>query len=295
MSLLVIGKTGQLARAIAELDPEATCLDRQTCDLSGTKDSLREALRDHLPNASAMIIAAAYTAVDQAETDQDTAHHVNALAPASLAELAAEHDIPVVHISTDYVFNGQAIAPYAPDDPTAPINVYGQTKRDGETGVRAANPRSAILRTSWVYDASGKNFMTTMLRLGQTRETLTVVADQIGRPTFAPDLARAAIQAATHLKSRNPGSEGIFHVSNSGEPISWADFARTIFKGAESFGASPVTVTDIPSRDYPTPAARPAYSVMDITPFEIAFGMALPDWKDGLSRALKQHFAHASS
>lgn len=291
MRLLIIGKSGQLARAIAEQEPSATFLDRQACDLSEGADDLRSTLKEPLSKADAVIIAAAYTAVDQAETDAETAHAVNAVAPGVIAKLTAEMNIPLVHISTDYVFQGDATKPYRPDNPTDPINVYGRTKRDGEIAILAANPRSAILRTSWVYDASSKNFMTTMLRLGQTRDTLTVVNDQIGRPTYAPDLANAAITTAKALHQGKANASGMFHVSNSGSQISWADFARAIFEGAETYGASTVTVSDIPSCEYPTPAARPAYSVLDISQFEEVFDLSLPNWKDGLQRALDRHFS----
>ncbi|MEL6686865.1 MAG: dTDP-4-dehydrorhamnose reductase [Pseudomonadota bacterium] len=295
MRLLVIGKTGQLARAIAEQEPNATFLDRNACDLSKGPDHIRSALEGPLSDADAVIIAAAYTAVDQAETDVDTAHAVNAIAPSVIAELAAERNLPVVHISTDYVFQGNATEPYQPDAPTDPINVYGRTKRDGEVAIRQANPRSAILRTSWVYDASGKNFMTTMLRLAKDRNTVTVVNDQIGRPTYAADLAKAAILVAQNLQNGEDDASGIFHVSNAGLAISWADFARTIFEKAEAHGASPTTVVDIPSRDYPTPAKRPSYSVLDISDFETKLGMEMHAWEAGLDQALNRYFTNRPS
>ena len=291
MRLLVIGKSGQLARAIAEQEPSATFLNRQACDLSKGAEHIRSALKEPLSHADAVIIAAAYTAVDQAESDVETAHTVNTVAPGVIAELTAEKTIPLVHISTDYVFQGDATKPYRPDNPTDPINVYGRTKRDGEIAILAANPRSAILRTSWVYDASSKNFMTTMLRLGQTRDTLTVVNDQIGRPTYAPDLANAAITTAKALHKGKANASGMFHVSNSGSQISWADFAKAIFSGAEHYGSSPVIVTEIPSSDYPTPAKRPAFSVLDIHQFEDVFDTSLSHWQNGLQRALEQYYA----
>lgn len=291
MKLLVIGKTGQLARAITAEAPSAVFLDRQACDLSWSADDLSSALTEPLKHAEAVILAAAYTAVDQAESDEVTAHAVNAVAPGIIAELTAERELPLVHVSTDYVFKGQSDTPYHPDNPTDPINVYGQTKRDGEIAVLSANPRAAILRTSWVYDAAGKNFMTTMLKLGETRDRLTIVSDQIGRPTFAPDLAGAALRAAQGLLEKSADASGLFHVSNSGPAISWADFARTIFERAERYGATIPEVVDIPSRDYPTPATRPAYSVLDLEPFERAFDFQLPDWSDSLDRAISQYFA----
>ena len=288
MRLLVIGKTGQLARAIAEQAPSAVFLDRSACDLTWDADDIRRALTERLTRADAVILAAAYTAVDQAESDEATAHAVNAVAPGVIAEMTADADIPLVHISTDYVFQGDANKPYRPDDPTDPINVYGRTKRDGEVAILKANPRSAILRTSWVYDSSGKNFLTTMLRLAESRDTLTVVHDQIGRPTYAPDLALAALKAAQSLVLSPETASGIFHVSNSGPQISWADFARAIFECTTSVGETSVTVENIPSSEYVTPARRPAYSVLDLTKLEEAFDLKMPDWRDGLNRSLQR-------
>lgn len=292
MRYLVIGRTGQLARAIAaELDGSkhsATYLDRATCDLSASEDTIRAALDPHLGQADAIIIAAAYTAVDQAETDYDTALAVNGRAPGVIAKAAARAGLPVVHVSTDYVFDGQASSPYSTDMPVDPLNAYGRSKAEGERAVREAQPRSAILRTSWVYDGTGKNFMTTMLRLGETRETLSVVADQIGRPTYARDLAKACLNVSGALKSGGEAASGIFHVSNSGDAISWADFARAIFEATKDERDHLVTVADIPSSDYPTPAKRPAYSVMELAPFERAFDFRLPDWQSGLQHALDE-------
>lgn len=289
MHLLVIGESGQLARAIAAEASEggftADFLNREACDLSGTETELRAALTAPIAKADGIIIAAAYTAVDQAESDQKTAFKVNAQAPGLIGAVAAEADIPVVHVSTDYVFNGAAHTPYAPDAPRKPINIYGHSKANGELALQKSQPRSAILRTSWVYDATGQNFMTTMLRLAETHDTLSIVDDQIGRPTYAPDLARACIRAAEKLIAGNTKAAGIFHVSNSGDAISWADFAVAIFKAAKDI--TPPTVTGIPTSDYPTPAERPLYSVMDIDPFEETFDFALPDWQDGLHRAMQ--------
>lgn len=295
MRLLVIGKTGQLARAIAEQAPSAVLLDRTACDLTWNADDIRRALTERLTQADAVILAAAYTAVDQAESDEATAHAVNAVAPGVIAEVTAAADIPLVHISTDYVFQGDASKPYRPDDPTDPINVYGRTKRDGEVAILKANPRSAILRTSWVYDSSGKNFLTTMLRLAESRDTLTVVHDQVGRPTYAPDLARAALKAAQSLVLSPETASGVFHVSNSGPQISWADFARAIFQRAELYGVTPPKVVNIPSADYPTPAARPSYSVLDLQALKTTLDISMPLWADSLDRAISQYFAHQSS
>ena len=190
--------------------------------------------------------------------------------------------VPLVHISTDYVFDGNATSPYHPDQPTAPVTAYGLTKREGETALLASGlDRFAILRTSWVYDASGKNFMNTMLRLAETRDCLSVVDDQRGRPTYAGDLADACFAALKGLAAGKPS--GIHHVTNTGSIISWADFARAIFKVA----GKPVTVAGIPTSSYPTPAKRPAFSAMDTQSFETTFDHDLPDWQHGLKRAIQ--------
>lgn len=292
MHYLVIGETGQLARALKyeieiDIGKTATFLDRKACDLSASSEDVREAIAPFLSQADALIIAAAYTAVDAAEDDYETALAVNAQAPGVIAAAAAGAGCPVVHVSTDYVFGGDASSPYTPDMPIDPLNAYGRSKAKGEIAVLAGNPRSVILRTSWVYDGVGKNFLTTMLRLGETRDTLNVVMDQIGRPTYAQDLAKACLLAAETLKTDGSAFSGIYHVSNAGEPISWATFAEAIFQTA---GLSTI-VKGIPSSDYPTPAKRPAYSVMDIALFESIFEMTLPSWQEGLERALKERLA----
>lgn len=293
MHCLVIGKTGQLARALqAEIAADhfsATFLDRSDCDLASPEALLRECLQPHLDQGDIIIIAAAYTAVDQAETDFETAYRVNAVAPGIIAELAARADIPVIHISTDYVFDGQARKPYATDAPVAPVNAYGRTKLAGEEAVRTAQPRAAILRTSWVYDVSGRNFLTTMLRLGASCEMLDIVADQTGRPTHARDLARACMVVAKALCANDPAASAIFHISNSGQPTSWAGFARAIFSATSSWRDHAVSVRDIATADFPTPARRPAYSVLDLEPFETTFDFAMPDWQVSLHRALQNH------
>lgn len=282
--LLIIGKTGQLARAIASLDPRAKTLGRETLDLAQSEDAIEAALLPHLTDEiSGVILAAAYTQVDAAEKDLETAMAANGVAPGVIARLCRGKALPLVHISTDYVFNGEGAAPYAPDDACEPLNAYGKSKRAGEIAVEEIGGAFAILRTSWIYDGTGKNFMTTMLKLSETRDELSVVHDQIGRPTFAGDLAEAAILAVRDL-AENSDDSGIYHVTNSGDPISWADFARAIF----AMSGKDMTVHNIPSADYPTPAKRPAFSVMDLSDFETAFETTLPTWQDGLSRAFEQ-------
>jgi len=231
-----------------------------------------------------VIIAAAYTQVDQAETEYDLALQVNAAAPGAIAKACAQRGLPLVHISTDYVFSGEASAPYETDHTIDPINAYGRSKYGGEQAVMDAHEKAAVLRTSWVFDGTGKNFMTTMLRLAQSRPELSVVADQIGRPTYAGHLARAALQSIKALEGGSPAAQGIFHATGTGHPVSWADFARAIFERAAADLPHKMKVTSIPSSAYPTPAKRPAYSVLETSKFDSAVE-ALPDWKTGLEQA----------
>ncbi len=295
MRIAIIGQSGQLARALiqqcANSSITATSYDRSALDLTADSEEI-ERFIDNL-ETDGVIIAAAYTAVDQAETDEATVFAVNAEAPAAIARACARRDISLVHVSTDYVFQGKADTPYTVEAPTQPINAYGRSKLAGEEAVIGAQARAAVLRTSWVYDGSGKNFMTTMLRLAQTRSELNVVADQIGRPTFTRHLADACLAVMKDLQSDESSTvRGIYHVTNSGPPISWADFAAAIFERAHEHLPHHMQVSPIPSRDYPTPAKRPAYSVLDLAKFESRFG-ALPHWREGLEQALKDWSEHA--
>lgn len=283
MRLAVIGSTGQLARALKKHAPKAVFYGRDALDLTAGPSDITAFIQ--ALDVDAVIIAAAYTAVDKAETDKDTAFAVNAAAPAIIAKTCADKNIALIHVSTDYVFNGQGVTPYPTDAPTDPLGVYGCSKLKGEQAVMSANPKAAVVRTSWVYDGTGANFFDTMLRLGETRDTVSVVHDQIGRPTFAGHLARAILDMLPAVQSG--AARGLYHISNSGAPISWADFARAIFDITIDHRGHNVTVKNIPTREYPTPAARPAYSVLDTTKFEAQFG-ALPDWQGGLKEAYKE-------
>ncbi|SOB97676.1 dTDP-4-dehydrorhamnose reductase [Rhodobacter sp. JA431] len=277
--ILVFGKTGQVARELKKLLPEATFLGRDEADLTDPLVCGRK-IRDLIPEA--VINAAAYTAVDKAEDERDTATQINAHAPTEMAQACAELVIPFVHISTDYVFDGAGDRPFAPDHPTGPLGVYGATKLDGENGVRAAGGAFAILRTSWVFSAHGGNFVKTMLRLAEARDKLTVVADQIGGPTPASAIATACIEIAEQLKA-DPAKAGTYHFS--GKPdVSWAGFAREIFAQA---GKS-MAVEDIPSSAYPTPAARPANSRMNCDTTKAVFGIERPDWRTELAEVLNE-------
>lgn len=281
MKILVFGKTGQVAQELAACaDATLTLefLDRNAADL--TDPAACAALID-ATDADAIINAAAYTAVDRAEEDEATAARVNAEAPAAMARAAAARSLPFVHISTDYVFDGTGETPFTPDHPTSPLGAYGRTKLAGEEGVRAAGGPHAIFRTSWVVSAHGNNFVKTMLRLGAERDRLTIVADQVGGPTPAADIARTCIAAARQL-STDPSKSGTYHISGTPD-VSWADFARAIF----DLSGITCEVADIPSSDFPTPAARPANSRMDNTSTAATFGLPRPDWRKGLEDILR--------
>ena len=229
----IIGETGQLARALkdccTDANIEALSLNRAALDLAGEDESILDSLMA-FKSVDAIINAAAYTAVDDAEKNQDLAYRVNANAPKVIAEFCKDRGIPLIHVSTDYVFNGQSQTPYTSNDPTDPLGVYGLTKLQGEDFIRKVGGIYAILRTSWVYDAIGKNFMTTMLRLAADRDALSVVHDQLGRPTYAKHLAHACLAAVQPLIDAPADKTGTYHVSNTGPIISWADFAEAIFE-----------------------------------------------------------------
>ncbi|WP_427454383.1 dTDP-4-dehydrorhamnose reductase [Litorimonas sp. WD9-15] len=288
LRLAIIGKTGQLARALLregeDMGHEIIALGRDALDLTAPPQEIEMAVEMLPSGVGALIIAAAYTAVDAAESDADTAYAVNAAAPAAIARACARHDIPLVHISTDYVFDGEADQPYMPDDDTDPPGVYGASKLDGELAVLSSGARAVILRTSWVFDGTGKNFLTTMLRLSETRDELRVVDDQIGRPTYAGHLARAVIKAAETLATEPDLETSVHHVTGGGEPISWADFAVAIFQSTDRN----TRVERIPGSEYPTPAERPSYSVLDTDSFERTFRHPLPEWQKGLAAALME-------
>ena len=278
MKLLVFGQTGQVARELARIAPDAIFLGRGEADLTNPA-ACASAIA--ATDAQAVINAAAYTAVDKAETDEVTACIVNGDAPAAMARAAALRGLPFLHISTDYVFDGTGDQPFAPDHPTLPQNAYGRSKLAGELGVRAAGGNALILRTSWVVSAHGANFVKTMLRLGRDRESLNVVADQIGGPTPASSIAEALITAARAMAN---GAQGGTHHLSGAPDTSWADFARAIMAKA----ALPCRINDIPTADYPTPARRPLNSRLDGRSLETAFGITRPDWRQGLAAIVKE-------
>ncbi|MFT6091827.1 dTDP-4-dehydrorhamnose reductase [Sulfitobacter sp.] len=282
MKILVFGHSGQVATELRALDGagiQIIAIDRAAADLTDPA-ACAAAIDANAPDA--VINAAAYTAVDKAESHTETAHLINAQAPAAMARVCAARDIPFVSISTDYVFSGEGSDPWHPHDPTDPQGVYGSTKRDGEIAIKAAGGRYAVLRTSWVVSAHGNNFVKTMLRLGADRDALTIVADQIGGPTGAAEIAQACVTIAQTLVSE-PQKSGIYHFAGTPD-TSWADFARAIFDQAGITCA----VTDIPSSDYPTPAKRPLNSRMDCSTTTAAFGITRPDWRASLTKIIAQ-------
>lgn len=280
-SILVFGKSGQVAQELALQMPagtEARFLDRATADLS---DPAACAAQITALRPAVVINAAAYTAVDKAEDDEVLATVVNGAAPGAMARACAALGIPFLHVSTDYVFDGQGDQPRGVDDPVAPPNAYGRSKRAGEVAVADSGAHYAVLRTSWVFSAHGNNFVKTMLRLSETRDQLTVVGDQIGGPTPARAIAAALLSMAEQMQAGRK-SRGIYHFA--GQPAtSWACFARETFHQA----GRATEVSDIPTSDYPTPAARPLNSRLDCADLETDFAIAAPDWKQGLAEVLE--------
>ncbi|HMS94333.1 MAG TPA: dTDP-4-dehydrorhamnose reductase [Tabrizicola sp.] len=278
MKLLVFGKTGQVARELQRLRPDALYLGREDADLL-TPAACAAAIA--ASRADAIINAAAWTAVDKAETEEAAATLVNGEAPAAMARAAFAKGVPFLHVSTDYVFDGTGDQPFAPDHPTGPLGAYGRSKLRGEQGVRATGGRHLILRTSWVVSAHGANFVKTMLRLGAERESLRVVADQIGGPTPAADIAAALLAAAGAMAK---GAQGGTHHFSGAPDTSWADFARAIMAEARLA----CRIEDIPSSEYPTPARRPLNSRLDCKALEEAFAIPRPDWRRGLAAIVKE-------
>ncbi|GMN12845.1 dTDP-4-dehydrorhamnose reductase [Altererythrobacter sp. MTPC7] len=278
MTVLVFGTSGQVGIELAALE-NVRSLSRAQADLSDP-EACAQAIR--AADCTAVINAAAYTAVDKAEEDEATAIVVNADAPAAMARAAAEKGVPFVHISTDYVFGGAGDAPFRPSDSTGPLGAYGRTKLAGEDAVRSAGGVHAILRTSWVFSAHGNNFVKTMLRLAESRDHLTVVGDQHGGPTPARAIAEAC-HAIAHQLADAPEKSGTYHFSGAPD-TTWAGFARAVFEEA----GEAVSVEDIPTSAYPTPAARPLNSRMDCSATEAAFGIARPDWRSDLAQVIAQ-------
>ena len=285
MSILVFGKTGQVAREIAAASGDVTCLGREGADLSapGACDAAIRATRPR-----AVVNAAAWTDVDGAEAAEAEATRINGDAPGEMAGTCAALGVPLVHISTDYVFDGTGERPWAPGDPTGPLGAYGRSKLKGERGVTEAGGAHVVLRTAWVFSAHGKNFVKTMAALGETRDSLTVVGDQIGGPTPAAAIAVACLRIADALADGAPS--GVHHFCGAPD-ASWADLARAVMAQAGHACA----VTDIASADWPTPAPRPLNSRLDCGSLQTTFGIARPDWRAGVADVVAQLRANASS
>ncbi|MEG3089574.1 dTDP-4-dehydrorhamnose reductase [Sphingomonas sp. PB4P5] len=288
MKLLVTGGSGQLVQSLIARAGDGIKIHRaMRPDFDMAQPETLAAMIDRIA-PDALVNAAAYTAVDAAEQAVADAFAVNATAPGVIAQIAAVRSLPLVHISTDYVFNGQTGAPYREDSPTAPPNVYGASKLAGEQAVQAAGDDHLILRTAWVYSPFGKNFLLTMLRLAETRDAIDVVADQVGNPTSALDLADGVFAAlAVRLDSgRFPVS--LAHFAGTGS-TTWCDFARHIMASSAAAGGPDATIRAIDTAAYPTPAARPADSRLDCTLFARIFGHAPPPWQSSAT-AVVQHY-----
>jgi len=278
MKVFVFGKTGQVATELS-YHKQVTCLARDQADLNNPQNCAKIIAET---DADIIINAAAYTAVDKAEEEEALATLINGAAVAHMANAAAARNIPFLHISTDYVFDGSGTQPWTPNDPVAPLGAYGRSKLVGERAVTAAGGPHAILRTSWVFSAHGNNFVKTMLRLGAGRDALNIVNDQIGGPTSAADIAATLMKIAQQFH-KGQGHSGIYHFSG-GPAVSWADFATEVFKQT----GLDINVTGILSSDYPTPAKRPSNSRMDCSDIEAAFGVSIPDWRKSLTDVLKE-------
>jgi dTDP-4-dehydrorhamnose reductase len=282
MRIVVTGCKGQVVTSLLERAAgraEVIALGRPDLDLED-QTSVSRALEG--AKGDVIVNAAAYTAVDKAEQEPDEAMRVNADGAGFVAAAAATLNVPLIHLSTDYVFDGALPRPYVEADATGPTGAYGRSKLEGEARVQAAQPNGVILRTAWVYSPFGANFVRTMLRLGETRDEVGVVADQLGNPTSAIDIADAALMIAARLHSDPaPDLRGVFHMTGAGE-ASWAEFAEAIFAAAERWGRKPVRVKRITTADYPTPAKRPANSRLDCGKLARFYGIALPYWRPSL-------------
>jgi len=280
-NILVTGSSGQLGSEIKELSIEYQdnffFTDRSSLDISN-KEEIKKFIETN--NISVIINCAAYTAVDKAEKDEINADKINHLAVRYLAEIAKSNNIKLIHVSTDYVFDGTNFKPYIETDITNPNGVYGRTKLDGEKVMMEINPaNSIILRTSWVYSSFGENFVKTMLRLGKERDSLGVIFDQVGTPTYAKDLAKAILEILAKLKNKKVE---IYNYSNEGV-TSWYDFAKEIMQLAKLA----CQVNPIESKEYPTPAKRPHYSLLNKSKIKEDFSMTIPYWKDSLESCLQ--------
>lgn len=288
INAIVIGETGQLARALATRpavrDWTLHFYDRSVIDLA---DANAAQARIEAERPDIVINAAAYTAVDAAESDEAQAMRVNGDGVGALARACAKIGARLVHVSTDYVFDGQTPGRYSVGAPRNPQSAYGRTKASGEIQILESGAHATILRTSWVYAADGANFLRTMLKLAETRDEISVVHDQVGAPTWSADLADAVFAAAQGLVRHAPGARGIFHFAGGGE-ATWALFAEAIFEEARARGWPAATVKRITTAEFPRPAKRPANSLLDLEPFEQAFGLAPRPWREALHLCMNE-------
>ncbi len=285
MRILLLGQHGQVSRELQLLFSsrhELIVLGREQLDLADT-ERLREAIRRLQPEL--IINAAAHTAVDAAESEPEAAFAINAIAPGVIAEEAAALDVPLIHYSTDYVFDGSKPTAYDEDDVPNPLGVYGRSKLAGEQAITAVGGKHLILRTSWVYSQHGRNFLLTMQRLLQEREQLSVVADQIGAPTWAGSIAAATGQLIERWQTAQTAAWGVYHFTARGE-TSWFGFTEAIATQLLAQGKPVAQLTAIATREYPTPAQRPLNSRLDCTRLERDWGVSLPDWHVGLLQCL---------
>ena len=292
-AILLTGGAGQVGSALRQLAPAGWDI------YAPTRDELNLADPDQIAAVvasrpwSAVISSGAYTAVDKAESDVINAWRVNALGPAALAQAAARTGTPIVHLSTDYVFDGRKTGPYVETDPVGPLGVYGASKLGGELAVRTANPRHVILRCAWVVSATGSNFIKTMLRLGAERPVLRVVDDQRGCPTTADEIALAVRRVVDRLVEDQDAPTGLYHFVSQGEG-SWCDLAKAVFEIAAERGAKTPVVEAITTAQYPTPAARPGNSVLNTAKITQDYGIAPKPWRAGVRDVVEQLVAAAA-
>jgi dTDP-4-dehydrorhamnose reductase len=292
MKILILGSNGQLGSELMHRALRRTWdiagVDFPECDIT-SEESLRHVLKEHGP-FEIVINAAAYTAVDRAESEPDAAFAVNRDGAQLLARSCAVHNCALIHISTDYVFDGSGIRPYQPEDPVCPLGVYARSKAEGEAAIRENWGRHIIVRTSWLFGPHGPNFVKTILRLSSEREELRIIDDQVGCPTYAGDLAEALLDAAAQV-SNKPGGWGTYHFCNQGA-VSWYAFTRRIIALANTYSKFKVKeIAPILTAHYPLPAPRPAYSVLDCTSFEKTFGVVRRPWEAGLKEMLTAVYA----
>jgi dTDP-4-dehydrorhamnose reductase len=284
--ILIYGKNGQVGSSLGKIAKNAIIIGSSDADFS-TLENIENALQDINPKA--IINATAYTNVDLAESEADAAHNANVLIPKALATYCKNKYIPFIHYSTDYIFSGEKNSPYDENDPPAPLNIYGKTKLAGEQAIEQIGGKYLIFRTSWVYDHVHKNFLTTMLRLGREREELSIVSDQIGTPTYAPDLAESTLKILYNILNLNDFPSGIYHLCNGGQ-TSWYDYANAIFAIArkKNIPLKVKKVMPILAEEYPTPAKRPLNSRLDCSKAKSVLNVTTPDWRDSLEKCMEK-------